>query len=132
MFPLSRNELKEYVAARKELEANFPVIERTLRKWVPYEQAVAINETRIFARHIAEMVKKASCAGIEHLDIPVLPRKIMAFHMPDGNLNHANPGPVQYEYVPKVIEILAELLPGVEVKFSDKPMSESFIKINWA
>jgi hypothetical protein len=131
MYPLSRENLKQYVAAHQELVANYPVIERPLRKWIPYEDAVALNETRIYARHIAKVVQKASFMGLETIDIPVLPRAHVAFHMRDGNLNHENPGPIQYDYVPKVIEFLKEVLPGVDLQFIHRPLGESVLHISW-
>jgi len=132
MYPLSRENLKQYVAAHQELVAGYPVIERTTTKRVPYEEAVASNETHIYVRHIMNVVRKASCVGLEKLDIPVLPRGHVAFHMRDGNLNHENPGPVQHGYIPKVIEYIKEGLPGVEVTFFDQPIGESFIRIIWS
>ena len=132
MYPLTREELKQYVAAHQELVANYPVIERPLRKRIPYEEAVATNETRIYVRHIANVVKKASSIGLETIDIPILPRGHVAFHMRDGNLNHENPGPIQYEYVPKAIEFLKELLPGVDFQFIHKPLGESVLHISWS
>jgi hypothetical protein len=92
-----------------------------------YSEAVTEHEINIFVKYIGQGILKHASMGAKKISFPLLERSLPLSHLPNGNLNRYDPGPIPFSYLPEILKKLKVFFPDTEFMPGDE-----FLWINWS
>lgn len=82
-----------------------------------YHEHVRLHEISLFVAHLCRCIQVQARNGkLRHVH-PVLKRFDLVIRNPQGLIEKDNPGPIQHDYLPGIMNGLTEFFPGITVYF---------------
>ena len=87
-----------------------------------YHEHVRLHEISLFVAHLCRCIQVQARNGkLRHVH-PVLKPFDLLMRNPQGLIEKDNPGPIQHDYLPGVMNGLTEFFPGITVYFQDSQL----------
>ena len=90
-----------------------------------YADAVTSHEIDLFVKYIGQGILKHASLGTKKIYFQLLSYGQPAYHLPNGNLNRYDPGPIPKAYLPEVIKRL-------RLSFPEFMPGDEFLWVNWS